>query len=141
MLSSSEIQRVALSARNSLQIKCSIPALHKSGATSQTPPRPTVSNDSVGGGGGSASSSPEKGQASGQLGDGTNGSPSLPPKGVASRDESKLMNKSHGSSSSEINNSTIISVEPETSFGDMTMDSIKDHLVFVYYIPLCLFTS
>jgi len=29
---------------------------------------------------------------------------------------------------SEINNSTIVSVEPETSFGDMTLDSIKDHL-------------
>jgi len=36
------------------------------------------------------------------------------------------LEKSNGSS--EGINSTIVSVEPETSFGDMTMDSIKDHL-------------
>ena len=29
----------------------------------------------------------------------------------------------------EINNSTIVSVEPETSFGDMTVDSVKDHIM------------
>lgn len=130
MLSSSEIQRVALSARDCLQLKCCIPAIHKTRSCIPVPSEETSSKLSAATERGS-SPSPEKGQPAGQLDDGANNSPSLASNGTTNRDDSKLMNKSHGSSSSEINNSTIISVEPETSFGDLTMDSIKDHLVYV----------
>lgn len=96
MQSSSELQRVALSARHCLQIKCTIPALCRVKADADV--------------------QQEDGNPVSEL-------------GVAAEEQaiapSTDIEKVNGAS--EIN-TTIVSCEPETSFGDMTMDSIKDHL-------------
>ena len=114
MLSSSELQRVALSARNCLQIQCRIPLLNKS--KSEILPSLKIAEIDV-------TNSIRFGEDHSLT-------------AVEERDceKNNLQN--------EINNSTIVSVEPETSFGDMTLDSIKDHLLYALVIkkntPDCL---
>ena len=103
MLSSSELQRVALSARNCLQIKCRVPIPNnlKECEVSQSLHIAQMQID--------VSSTPEH---------------SVVSSSVVVEDCSYEKNNPQN----EINNSTIVSVEPETSFGDMTLDSIKDHM-------------
>jgi len=103
MLSSSELQRVALSARNCLQIKCRVPIPNnlKECEVSQSLQIAQMQID--------VPSTPEH---------------SVVSSSVVVEDYSYEKNNPQN----EINNSTIVSVEPETSFGDMTLDSIKDHM-------------
>nr|CAG4643000.1 EOG090X00I4 [Ilyocryptus agilis] len=110
MISSSEIQRVALSARTCLQIKCKVPLVSKSVEHAEVSSPPATAADKE-----EAQSEAKQPEAE------VVAAPS-----AAAREEREL-DKSNGSNT-EINNSTIVSVEPETSFGDITMDSIKDHL-------------
>nr|CAG4641438.1 EOG090X00I4 [Eurycercus lamellatus] len=121
MLSSSEIQRVALSARDGLQIRCRIPEVSKS-ALPVTTHSDVSSEPTIDSGIDAGLSSSEKADVA-QVADIISTIPA-----TASTPRDGELDKSHGSSN-EINNSTIVSVEPETSFGDMTVDSIKDHLV------------
>lgn len=113
MLSSSELQRVALSARNSLQLKCQVIGM-------------TTNTDSTE----SSSHSVNRNSASREE--------KLEVIGSELSDISVVSNTSNpnedrendkNNSNSETNNSTIVSVEPETSFGDMTVDSVKDHII------------
>jgi len=108
MQSSSEIQRVALSACHCLQIKCHIPLLSKETQADAVNHQSGVNEDKDK----NLERIPENG--------GSNQGNNLITNGGCE------LEKSNGSS--EGINSTIVSVEPETSFGDMTMDSIKDHL-------------
>ena len=107
MQSSSEIQRVALSASHCLQIKCHVPLLRK-----KTPADAANNQSAANGDGKGLERVPENG--------GTNHGTNLMNNGGCE------VEKSNGSS--EGINSTIVSEGPDASFGDMTMDSIKDHL-------------
>lgn len=107
MQSSSEIQRVALSASHCLQIKCHVPLLRK-----KTPADAANNQSATNGDGKGLERVPENG--------GTNHGTNLMNNGGCE------VEKSNGSS--EGINSTIVSEGPDASFGDMTMDSIKDHL-------------
>lgn len=109
MLSSSELQRVALSARNCLQLKCQVAGVMKTGL-----PLKSVSQLT-------AAANKEENKET-----------------VVENESSDVIvlnsinvhedrDNEKNSSSNEVNNSTIVSVEPETSFGDMTLDSVKDH--------------
>nr|CAG4649071.1 EOG090X00I4 [Scapholeberis mucronata] len=112
MLSSSELQRVALSARNCLQIKCQVAGLKKALDSSA----PVDQEIKIAGSDDSKNSL----TIANQLSDLSIISNAV----IVHEDRENEKNIS-----SEINNSTIVSVEPETSFGDMTVDSVKDHIV------------
>lgn len=102
MVSSSELQRVALSARNCLQIKCRVPIPNKLKECEVSPLCQIV---------------PMKTDIS-----------SIPEQSIVCSSVVEDSSYEKNNPQSEINNLTIVSVEPETSFGDMTLDSIKDHL-------------
>nr|CAG4638231.1 EOG090X00I4 [Cyclestheria hislopi] len=104
--SSSELQRVALSARNFLHLECQLLTTHvlknEKEVTSCATGDTNVAKSCI---------------------NAENNIVKKSPVISDSREEKKA------NSVSESNNSTIISVEPETSFGDITVDSVKDHLV------------
>ncbi len=110
MLSSSELQRVALSARNCLQLKCQVTGLKTN--VSSTEPVVKIS-----------ATKEEKHEiiARTELSDVSMVS------NTSNSNEDRENDKNIGNN--ETNNSTIVSVEPETSFGDMTVDSVKDHIM------------
>lgn len=99
MLSSSEIQRVTLSASKYLHIKCQVNL-----ASAKDKDENPVDS--------AKTQSPNK-------------TPS-----VADVGQSNLSVVRGSSENVQAEaNSTILSVEPETSFGDMTVDSIRDHIM------------
>jgi len=117
MQSSSEMQRVALSARHCLQIKCSLPTLSKPKVEAEEGKAADAEAAAATGG-------DEKVEVEVRLTE-----PAV--EGSTNQSNNVDYEKSNGqrsNSSSEIN-TTIVSVEPETSFGDLTLDSIKDHLL------------
>jgi len=117
MQSSSEMQRVALSARHCLQIKCSLPTLSKPKVEAEEGKAADAEAAAAAGG-------DEKVEVEVRLTE-----PAV--EGSTNQSNNVDYEKSNGqrsNSSSEIN-TTIVSVEPETSFGDLTLDSIKDHLL------------
>ncbi len=123
MMSSSELQRVALSARHGLQIKCRIREI--SSQPSVPTPVPEVSPQAPPSVDKEEEACPSEGDKEGAL-DSLNVVAASPTPSSGNRDEREVKRTE---SNNEINNSTIISVEPETSFGDLTLDSVKDHLV------------
>lgn len=113
MLSSSELQRVALSARNSLQLKCQLIGVAPNTDAAQASSHSVIKNSASRG---------EKFEVIGlELSDISVVSNTSNPN--EDRENDKNI------SNSETNNSTIVSVEPETSFGDMTVDSVRDHVM------------
>lgn len=114
MLSSSELQRVALSARNCLQIKCHVPGLKKTLVSSEVVDQETKKADR------NENTDSKDSVVENQL-----SALSIASNSVTVRED----RENEKNTSAEINNSTIVSVEPETSFGDMTVDSVKDHIV------------
>jgi hypothetical protein len=114
MLSSSELQRVALSARNSLQLKCKVIGMKHTLASAESSAQ-AVANISA--------SNEEKLEVvvENELSDVS----------VVSNTSNVIEDRENDKNicNNEINNSTIVSVEPETSFGDMTVDSVKDHIM------------
>lgn len=104
MLSSSELQRIALSARNCLQVKCKVSEI-KSCTSAKVLELSEEQSEAL--------EKPEVANAS---------DVSFAVNSVNNREDRENI------CNSEINNSTIVSVEPETSFGDLTMDSVKDHI-------------
>lgn len=113
MLSSSELQRVALSARNCLQLKCQVTGLKKNALSESV--NQAVTKDK------------ENGEGKLEIMVGTE----LSDVSLVSVTSNVLEERENDKNtcSNEINNSTIVSVEPETSFGDMTVDSVREHIV------------
>lgn len=132
MQSSSELQRIALSARHCLQIKCSLAGLSQ--ATPVEPTDAAATTDAVEpptAGGEEPAAAEETTAAAAPAAVAAAVAAVAAPESETSAaptagDYAKT-NGQHSNSNSEIN-TTIVSVEPETSFGDMTLDSIKDHL-------------
>ncbi len=114
MLSSSELQRVALSARNSLQLKCKVIGMKNTQALVESSSQAVTKI---------CASKEEKPEVviETEFSDVSVISNTSNPNEDRENDKNICNN--------EINNSTIVSVEPETSFGDMTVDSVKDHIV------------
>ncbi|XP_046447749.1 lethal(2) giant larvae protein homolog 1-like isoform X2 [Daphnia pulex] len=114
MLSSSELQRVALSARNSLQLKCKVNGMKNTQAPVESSSQAVIKICT------SKEEKPEVVMET-EFSDVSVISNTSNPNEDRENDKNICNN--------EINNSTIVSVEPETSFGDMTVDSVKDHIV------------
>ena len=110
MLSSSELQRVALSARNCLQLKCQVAGVKANGNSVESTVKSSATKE-------------DKLEiiARTELSDVSMVS------NTSNSNEDRENDKNNGTN--ETNNSTIVSVEPETSFGDMTVDSVKDHIM------------
>nr|CAH0108278.1 unnamed protein product [Daphnia galeata] len=114
MLSSSELQRVALSARNSLQLKCKVIGMKNNlPSTESSAQAATKISASI--------------EEKLEVGVGTELSDVSVVSNMSNPNEDRENDKNI--CNNEINNSTIVSVEPETSFGDMTVDSVKDHII------------
>nr|CAG4646018.1 EOG090X00I4 [Macrothrix elegans] len=106
MLSSSEIQRISLSARYCPKISCHVTTLKAASANlAQELTSASVQKSS-------------KARDSGTLICLETKSATVIEEQQIGKDRSRIQ---------EAGNSTVVSVEPETSFGDLTLDSVKDH--------------